>query len=112
MRAFGAPPAEIERVAQALQSQRAERESEPRQEGFGVYEENMPVVEAWCGVETQWLYAGMAGVQTGLNYAGVQAWLQIFIKPGERQAIMRGLQLMERAALDAMHERRQQEKEG
>ncbi|MDH0049629.1 DUF1799 domain-containing protein [Comamonas terrigena] len=98
-------------MAQALQDQRVQREAEPRQEGFGVYEENMPVVEAWIGVETQWLYAGMAGVQTGLNYAGVQAWLQIFIKPGERPAIMRGLQLMERAALDAMNERRQQEKE-
>lgn len=111
MRAFGAPAAEIERVAASLQEQRAQREAKPREQGFGVYQENMPVVEAWCSVETQWQYAGMGAVMTGLNYAGVQAWLQIFIKPGERASIMRGLQVMERAALGAMHELRQQEKE-
>lgn len=111
MRAFGAPAAEIERVASSLQEQRAQRDAQPREQGFGVYQENMPVVEAWCGVETQWLCAGMGGVMTGLNYAGVHAWLQIFIKPRERASIMRGLQVMERAALDAMHERRQQEQE-
>lgn len=111
MRALGAPAAEIERVAASLQEQREQRQVKPDEQTFGIYQENMPVVDAWSGVETQWLHAGLAGVMTGLNYAGVQAWLQIFIKPGERASIMRGLQVMERAALGAMHELRQQEKE-
>lgn len=110
MRAFGASAAQIERMEQTLQERKASQATDEQAGHFGVWADNWPAVMAWCGVDTQWRTAGMAGVMTGLDYAGVNAWLQIFVKRGERKEIMQAIQVMEHAALAAMAELREQEK--
>lgn len=116
MRAMGAPARDIERVAQAIAEQRAAVERPP--EEFGVYRENWATVQAWGAVETQWnwlpppvSFLGGAGmpVRTGLNYAGVTAWLELFMPVRKRRGVMQGLMLMERAGLAALNEIREQE---
>lgn len=117
MQAMGAPAEDIERVAAAIEAQRAILEKPP--ESFGVWAENWGVVLAWLDVQTQWrlvsITSGLGGAQlvhVGLDYAGVAAWMDLFVPRRQRREIMTGLQLMERAALEAMNEIRQQEKGG
>lgn len=110
MRAFGAPAQDIERVAQAIEQQRAAAKQEPEQ--FGVHADNWLVVQAWGAVQTQWMYAGMEGVRTGLNYAGVIAWVDMFIHRRKRSEVMVGLMLMEKTGLQALREIQDKEKEG
>lgn len=109
MRAMGAPAQDIERVAEAIEQQRAAQQAQP--EDFGVYRDNWEVVAAWRALETQWSYAGMTGVRVGLNYACVTAWLDLFVQLRKRRSVMAGLMVMERAALVALNEIREQEKE-
>lgn len=109
MRAFRAPPEEIERVQQAMQARKAALAGDDAANVFGVWADNVAIVDAWVGIETQWRTAGMTGVMTGLDYSAVTNWLQLFVKQSERKEIMRGLQTMERAALAAMAELRAQE---
>ncbi len=75
-------------------------------ETFGVYAENLPVVTAFEDLRTQWQYAGMAGQRMGLCYAGVCAWLDLFVHRRKRRTVMHGLQVMERAVLVADQEQR------
>lgn len=110
MRAFGAPAAEIERMEQTLQARKAAQAADEQAGCFGIWADNVPAIDAWCGVETQWRTAGMTGLMTGLDYSGVSAWLELFVKRGDRKNIMQSIQVMERAALAAMAERREQEK--
>lgn len=110
MRALGAPAQDIERVAHAIEQQRAAAKQEPQ--AFGVYRDNWLIVQAWEALRTQWNFAGMAGVRTGLNYAGVIAWLDMFVHRRKRREVMEGLRLMEDAALRALAEIRDKEKEG
>jgi|GEM_PF-881285 len=109
MRAMGAPAGDIERVAQAIAEQRAAVEQLP--EEFGVYRDNWPVVTAWRALETQWHYAGMDGTRMGLHYGCASAWLDMFVPQRQRRKVMVGLMVMERGALAAMNEIREQSKE-
>ncbi|MBK0115704.1 MULTISPECIES: DUF1799 domain-containing protein [unclassified Delftia] len=109
MRAMGAPAEDIERVAQAIAEQRAAVEQPP--EEFGIYRDNWPVVTAWRSLETQWHYAGVDGIPKGLNYACALAWLDMFVPQRQRRKVMVGLMVMERGALAAMNEIREQSKE-
>lgn len=64
---------------------------------------NVPAWAAWRGVQTQWRI-GPSGAITGLDYAGVRAWLdeqQIDSAP-ERKRIFAGIQAAERGALSAV----------
>lgn len=116
MRAMGAPAQDIERVAEAIEQQRAAIQVQP--EEFGVYRENWATVQAWIALETQWIWlwppvSAFAGagtpVRTGLNYAGVAAWLELFVPFRQRRSVMQGLMLMERAGMAALIEIRKQE---
>lgn len=104
MRAYGAPPEAIA-SAQAL----AEAAPVPVQEGFGVYADNLAAVNSFAALRTQWQYAGQAGQRMGLNYAGVSAWIDRFIRPRHRRALMADLQLMESAVLLLDQEQREKE---
>lgn len=114
MRAMGAPAEDIERVAAAIDAQRALLEKPP--ESFGVWAENWRVVTAWLDVQTQWRLVALGGgtqlIHVGLDYAGVSAWIELFVPFRRRREVMAGLQLMERAALAALHEIREREKGG
>lgn len=104
MRAFKAPAADIERAAEAME----QRKAQYRAQDFGVYRDNWRTVKAWLALETQWQHAGMAGLRVGLNYAGMHAWLQIHERPRLHRQIASDLALMERAALQALGEIRQE----
>lgn len=110
MRAMGAPAEDIERVAQAIKQQRESAKQEPQ--AFGVHEDNWLIVRAFETLRTQWNFAGMEGERTGLNYAGVIAWLDMYVHRRKRRDVMGGLMVMEDSALRAFKEIRDEEKEG
>lgn len=110
MRALGAPAQDIERVAHAIEQQRATATQEPL--AFGVHRDNWLIVQVWEALRTQWNFGGMDAVRTGLNYAGVIAWLDLYVHRRKRREVMSGLMLMEDTALQALAEIRNKEKEG
>lgn len=64
---------------------------------------NLPIFNAWQRIQTQWRTGGM-GQRTGLDYAGVLAYLRDAsgIHPRRQAEIFAGIQAMEFAALDEM----------
>lgn len=118
MQAMGAPAQDIERVAAAIDAQRAILEKPP--ETFGVWAENWDVVMTWLDVQTQWrllsvpmgIEAPARLVHIGLDYAGVAAWLELFVPRRKRRDTMTCLRVMEQAALAAFQEIRQQQERG
>lgn len=106
MEAWGAPPEQIAAVYARIEADRAPKE----QETFGVYAENMPVAQAFMDLRTQWVRTGFNGQRTGLNYAAVISWLALFFhRTKTRQQLMKDLQLMEMAVLQADHELKKEE---
>lgn len=106
MQAFGAPQEEIELVRARLE---ADASAAPVQEGFGVYADNWAAVVAFQALAPRWQYAGMAGQRTGLDWAGVEAWIDRHCRRRLRRALSFELQTMERAVLHADHEKREKE---
>lgn len=77
---------------------RARRDEEP----FGVFEQNWLVFELWCLVWRQWRWVagGMNAVRVGLDWCQVEAVMRMQgIKRRRRPDLMRGLRVMEDAAL-------------
>lgn len=73
---------------------------------FYLWPEHVPAFEAWACIQTQWRES-MDG-RTGLDYAGVEAWLRLSGLPARRhRERFAQLQVMERAALAAWREMRQ-----
>lgn len=69
------------------------------QDEFWLWPENEEVFWLWAALQTQWM-ASMAGA-TGLNYAGVEAYLRLLdIPKKKRKAIFPLIQHMEHAALE------------
>ena len=68
---------------------------------------NVAAFNAWQRVQTQWR-TDAAGGRTGLDYAGVIAYLVdvLRIKPQARAELLGGLQAMEWAALEIWREQR------
>jgi hypothetical protein len=88
----------------------AERTAARDRTGVPVWPENWPVVLAFCAVATQWRTVWVGGLEggglmrTGLDYEGVRAGLAMLgieVTPD----LVRGLQVMEHAALEAWSER-------
>jgi hypothetical protein len=46
---------------------------EREEESFELLPENEPAAEIFLACATQWRLAGMSGIPTGMDYAGVQA---------------------------------------
>lgn len=67
---------------------------------------NVPAWNAWNAVQTQWR-TGMAGA-TGLDYAGVRAWLELAgpENPDERRDVFNGIRACESATLAVWAEQR------
>lgn len=75
---------------------------------FVIWRENRKTWELWGLADTQWRFAGMSGVRTGLDMAGVAVVAQALGMTLGRQ-LMLDLKTMERAALAAWadkHKRR------
>ncbi len=109
MQAFDAPQAEIDAVRERIAER--ERAAPSPDECFHVHADNLPTVSAFLALRTQWQYAGMNGQRTGLNYAGVCAWLSQTTRPRRRRPLMQGIQTMEHAVLVADYERKQKEED-
>ena len=74
-------------------------------EPLGVWPENWPIVNLFSRLSTQWR-VGFSG-PTGLDYGA--AWLLIDrmrLPDAEADEMFDGVQVMERAAMDAMNENR------
>lgn len=63
---------------------------------FAVLPVNMPVVEAFCLVSTQWRYT--QGVRVGLDYAGCKVALDA--AGVDIRRVFNGLRVMEAASLE------------
>lgn len=70
---------------------------------FHLWPEHREALDCWFGIQTQWR-VGMAGA-TGLDYAGVEAYLRLRMvrAPARRVRLLHELQVMERATLDEWH---------
>ena len=108
MQAYGAPQADIDRVAAQLA-----RAAQPQAgDRFAVHADNERTVAAFLALRTQWQYAGLAGQRTGLNYASVLSWLRERIRiPRQRRQVLAGIETMEKAVLAYDAEQRQKEGE-
>ncbi|UBB19546.1 DUF1799 domain-containing protein [Comamonas odontotermitis] len=104
MHAFGAPEKDINAVRARIEAQREAMRGELNGADFPVWAENWDVVMAFQDVQTQWVRSSFSGQRMGLNYAGVNAWLDRFIRRTRRKNMFAGLQLMERAVLVADQE--------
>lgn len=71
---------------------------------FLVDEDNWQTVMLFCQCATQWRYGAFGGV-IGMDYAGVNAVLDLTVKRRDRADVFEGLQVMERAALAVMNEK-------
>jgi len=78
----------------------AEMQSRKEKKDFEVWEENWDIVGMFLRMQTQW-QAGMSGA-TGFNYQSLE-WLCKLYAVKDLVAMFEGLQLMEMAALSAIH---------
>ncbi|MFZ9620419.1 MAG: DUF1799 domain-containing protein [Prochlorococcaceae cyanobacterium] len=69
-------------------------------ETFEVWKENWDAVVMWTRLQTQW--RASAGGVIGLDY-GVLEWLLRLYEVKDQRALLEDLQIMEGAALAAMH---------
>lgn len=86
--------------AELVEQARAEKETEV----LDILRENWPAVRLFAACGTQWRLAGMSGLPTGLDYAGVEAAARMAgIEMSED--LFGRLRVMERAALAEMTSR-------
>jgi hypothetical protein len=75
----------------------AEASAEP--ERLELWPENLPVVQAFSGMDSQWNVGGMGGI-IGLRYEALPAVLRYLGIPRAEQAeVFSGIRIMEREAL-------------
>lgn len=80
---------------------------DPVQEVY-LWPDNARAWDCWCGVQNQWR-VGMQGA-SGLDYAGVRAWLLDEVPDeAERRDVWRGIQACEAEQLNVWAEQRQQQ---
>lgn len=88
-----------------------DRSAEGRRKPFYLLPENRAALDAWLQVQTQWRIGGM-GTPTGLDYAGIEAWMRCTGRAGNpRRArrLLQDLQLMERVTLNEWADRAQRD---
>lgn len=75
-----------------------------------LWPENVTAWRCWSAVQTQWR-VGMGGA-TGLDYAGVRAWLELQdIERQEQREIFEGLRAAEGATLEVWTEQRRKDEQ-
>ena len=72
---------------------------------FEVWPENWLIVEVFQAMDTQWRWTGgMQSVQAGLDFGMLPVVYEGLQVPRKRRAeVFQGLKVMERAALEVMH---------
>lgn len=82
--------------------------AEPERDIAYLWPCNVPAWEHWCALQTQWR-VGMSGA-TGLDYAGVRAYLdECGLDGDERKTIFAGIRAAESGTLSGWAERRANE---
>jgi hypothetical protein len=79
---------------------------------FFLLPENQRALTTWLALQTQWVHAGM-GQPTGLNYAGVEAYLRLarLDRPPRRaRQLLADIQRMERVTLHEWADRARRER--
>lgn len=71
---------------------------------FGVWPENWDVLRVFLAMATQWRFAGMAGVPSGLDYAALPSVLR-FLRLRPDEALFERLRVMEAEALEVFADR-------
>lgn len=68
----------------------------------------------WFAVQTQWQFAGIDGVPTGLRYHDIEALIRMrrLAKPAELPELIDALQVMERTALAEWDRQRSRSRRG
>lgn len=85
-------------------------EQQPAEHVVYLWPDNVVAWNCWQGVQTQWR-VGMGGA-TGLDYAGVRAFLDEQQLAGdERREVFAGIQACERATLEVWAEQREREQQ-
>lgn len=107
MEALGAPLHVIEQVRAKLDAEA--KGAAPADESFGVHADNWAAVLAFQALGPRWQYAGLQGQRIGLDWGGVEAWIDRHCRRRQRRALSFDLQTMERAVLQADHEQREKE---
>jgi len=76
-----------------------------------LWPENVTAVLLYLACDTQWRYAGMSGLPTGLDYAGVRAVMDLQAIPSDAHpALFQDLQTLEREHLAVSAERAAKER--
>ena len=71
-----------------------------------LWPENVPSALLFLACDTQWRYAGMNGVPTGLDYDGVRAVMELQAIPrADRPGLFADIQTLEQAQLKIVHDR-------
>lgn len=69
-------------------------------ETFALWPENLPTFNLWQQIQTQWRVGGV-GNPTGLDYAGIEAYMRLSgIRKKDQANFLPGIQAMERATLN------------
>lgn len=77
--------------------------SGPSQE-IEVWPDTWPSVQVFDALGSQWIYAGMGGVPTGIVYASIEPVLRVLAVPAEDwPLVFDDIRTMEAAALEEMH---------
>lgn len=88
-----------------------DRSAEGRRKPFYLLPEHRATLDAWFQLQTQWRIGGM-GTPTGLDYAGIEAWMRLTGRasnPRRARRLLQDLQLMERVTLAEWADRAQRE---
>lgn len=72
---------------------------------FIVDEDNWETVTLFCQCATQWQYGAMGGV-IGMYYPGVKIVMDVMLPRKRHAEVFMGLQVMERAALAILNEKK------
>ncbi|WP_180125674.1 DUF1799 domain-containing protein [Rhodoferax sp. BLA1] len=99
-------------AAWGLVEERDEEQTEAEPAVYHIWPENWDTWRIWNRIQTQW-QVGFNG-RTGLNYAGVTAYLRdvVRVRPRHFTHKFMCIQAMELAALDEWAKQRQQNTEG
>ena len=96
---------EIDAEQEKSESEEPEEPEEP-EEAFEVHEDNWQNWLFFLRVQTQWVYQGMDGRLVGLNNTAVEATMRMTgVKRKDQDALLAGLQVMEREVLKVDGER-------
>lgn len=103
---YNAGDSQGQETCRVCQEARGERSWCGQCQAVELWPENLPSASLYIACETQWQRAGMEGLPTGLDYAGVEAAMRL---RGDPPRLFDDLQALEREYLAIDHKLRQRD---